>query len=113
MFLVTMVFMVGLVFFVQQIFFGYSTMDVSEPLESDEYYLVENVRSSIGTILAASSSSQEADINLQEYIEFVKRESLKTGYELDLTYNLTYPDLEVTVNIIQADVTTNAVFRFP
>lgn len=115
MFIVTMIFLVGLIFLVQQSFFGYTYLDLSEPFREDEYPVISNIKDSMGEILAVSSSCQEAEENLHEFVGFAKKESLQSGYELEIDYELECPSRRLTVNIdvVQGSISTKGAFRFP
>lgn len=88
MFIVTMIFMVGLIFFVQQALFGYSSLDLSKPIYMDDYYTVENIVRGVDKTIAGSSTCREANEKISEFIDFVKRRLVKRGYELEGDYLL-------------------------
>lgn len=115
MFIVTMIFLVGLIFFVQQALFGYTSLDLSKPLREDEYPVIMNIKDSMGEIMASSGSCQEAEENLRDFIGFAKKESLQSGYELDIGYTLECPAgiLTVTIDVVQGGISTKGAFRFP
>lgn len=89
MFIITMVFLVGLVFVIQQGFmnwFSYS-IDYSSRMQMSDYYLFENMKSMARTSLMAASSCSEARDNLNELSTFLNTNVIK-GYDLDFTYRI-------------------------
>lgn len=88
MFVVTMIFLVGLIFFVQQALFGYTALDLSEPFKTDDYYVNENIREGVNEIIGNSTTCEEANLRIYEFIDFVQRQTVKRGYELELNYLL-------------------------
>lgn len=88
MFVVTMIFLVGLIFFVQQALFGYISLDLTEPFQEDDYYVKQNIRYAVDEMIGMSSTCPEANEKIYEFIDFVKREVVKRGYELEGDYLL-------------------------
>ena len=88
MFVVTMIFLAGLIFFVQQALFGYTALDLTEPFEADEFYTNENIRDIVDEIIEGSATSEEANEKILEFTDFVKGEVVKRGYELKGDYLL-------------------------
>lgn len=86
MFIVTMVFLTGLIFSVQQIMFHYSYLDVSKPFQRTDFYLLKNVEDIFGQTISSSTTCPEALSNLEELHHYLYREDLG-GYALELTYN--------------------------
>ncbi len=86
MFVVTMIFLVGLIFFVQQALFGYTALDLSGPYESEDYYVNENIRSNVDEIIKGSATCEEANEKIMDFVYFVQKETIKRGYELNLDY---------------------------
>jgi len=43
LFLVAIIFLLGMIFAIQQALFQYTALDISEPLHSDETYLIRNI----------------------------------------------------------------------
>ena len=88
MFIVTMIFLVGLIFFVQQTLFGYTALDLSDPFQEDDYYIIKNIEDGVDEIIGTSSTCEEADEKIWDFIEFVRRQNIKRGIEPELGYRL-------------------------
>jgi len=91
MFIVTMVFLTGLIFAVQQLLFQYSSLDLSRPLQRTDYYLLvsmEDIFNLTMSGLNCSSPASEAEVtqNLMELSNWLSKQTFK-GYSLDLSYN--------------------------
>ena len=90
MFILTMVFLVGLVFVVQQGFvnwFSYS-MDFFADTQKNDYYLFDNVRQMIDQSIIGSSTCSETSDNMDELNSFLQSRILR-GYfvEIDTSFD--------------------------
>lgn len=110
MFILTIIFLVGLVYVVQQNLSGYSTLDFSEPFENNDYYIFRNVKDMFNETIRTTEECNDAEKNIDELINFLGRKILYGGFTLDLRYNLnclywdnTLPDpapVDLTIKII-------------
>lgn len=113
MFIVTMVFLTGLIFAVQQLLFQYTLIDLSRPLQQTDFYLL----SSIGDIFNLTiyglncsnlNSREQVLNNLVELDAWLNRQSFG-GYSLELMYNAQKkPNLNCTggaVLILDVEIT--------
>lgn len=117
MFVMTMVFLVGLIFVIQQGLMNWYTysIDYSTRMQESDYYLFENMKSMAETSLMASSTCSEARDNLNELSFFLNTNIIK-GYNLDFVHRLDCgnwantapapPPLNLTIHIKGADSNT-------
>jgi hypothetical protein len=120
MFVVTMIFLMGLIWVVQQNLFGYSFLDFSKPLQEMDYYLFKNVKDVVTLGLKTSVDCTDAKENLEELVYFLNKE-LISGYSLDLKYklNCTYwnntpplpAPLNLSIHIIGKETDTTGSFE--
>ncbi len=85
MFIVTMVFLTGVIFTVQQLLFQYSELDLSMPLQKTDFYIIQNTRNLLQQSLIASSCA-EAEENLQETLSFLAEQPLR-GFTMSFLFN--------------------------
>ena len=83
MFIVTMVFLVGLIFAVQQMLFQYSYLDMPALADYDESMVFENLKDVIGDTVAASHSCAEAQTRLDGLIHLISESGI-AGYTIDI-----------------------------
>lgn len=88
MFVVTAVFLTGLLFAVQQVLLTYSLLDLSRPMESREHYMVKNVLDSVGETITASGDCLEFERNLNWLLMTLEQDYSSEGYVLDTSYYL-------------------------
>ena len=88
MFVLTIVFLVGLIYVVQQSLVGYSQLDFSEPFENNEYYIIRDVKEMFEVTLTSAETCSEADENLNELMNFIGRKIVFGGFTLDIEYDL-------------------------
>ncbi len=123
MFVLTMVFLVGLVFVIQQGFiswFGYS-VDLHSGIQRNDYYLFENVKSMAGQTLLGSGDCDSARDNLNDLRSFLNSRILR-GYSLDFKYRLYCSNwnnlppspapLNVTIHVTGEETDTHGDFLF-
>jgi hypothetical protein len=85
MFIVTMVFLAGLIFTVQQLLFQYSFLDLSEPLRDLDANLLGSIRDMFSEGLAASPDCQSAVWAAQEIHTFLSAQTFR-GMDLEFKY---------------------------
>jgi hypothetical protein len=121
MFIITMVFLIGLIFVIQQGFndwFEYS-IDFSASMQRNDYYIFDSVRAMSEQTLKGSQSCLDARDKLRELEGFLKNRIL-SGYYLDFSYKLTCanwdnapPDpapMNLTLHITGKDTDTHGNF---
>ena len=95
MFIVTMVFLAGVIFTVQQLLFQYSAIDLSQALQKTDYYVLLNAKNVIQKSIVASDCD-EAYRNLREVRDFLLERPLK-GFGFSFLFNgEPYPNLNCT-----------------
>jgi len=85
MFIVTMVFLTGVIFAVQQLLFQYSEIDLSQPMQKTDFYILHNMRDLIQQSLYAPNCGEAAN-NLEEIVRFLGEQPLR-GFTFSLMYN--------------------------
>ncbi|MFQ5647977.1 MAG: hypothetical protein ACE5FW_01960 [Candidatus Aenigmatarchaeota archaeon] len=99
MFVVTMVFLTGLIFAVQQLLFQYSLVDLSEPMQRTDLYLLESAGSIFNITMEGLDCADSGSVarTLQDLVEldtWLARQTFR-GYSLELEYNgLDTPNLD-------------------
>ncbi len=126
MFIITMVFLVGLVFVVQQGFvnwFAYS-IDFYSETQKNDYYLFNNAKDMTDQTFLGSATCTEARNNLNDLTTFFNTRVL-TSYFLEFSYSLECgnwpntapadPPLDVTIHIKGENTDTQedfSLYRF-
>jgi len=119
MFIITMVFLVGLVFTVQQILLQYVFLDLPAQFQRDDFYLMQNIRDAFNQTLQVSNCAS-APANLGELADFMKQQ-IGSKYVIDLentlsTLNCTSfgtnnPSLILKIHLIGPDTDTRNAFN--
>ena len=124
MFIVTMVFLTGLIFAVQQIIYQYSFIDPSDPIQRNDAPLFYSIRDAYNTSITSASSCRIANSSIQQLHQWLM--SSGTGpYNVELRYNgLATPDincanwgsstdpvLNLTVHITGPVTDSTAIYR--
>ncbi len=120
MFIVTMVFLVGLIFTVHQSLFQYSFTDLSQSAQKNDFYLFKNTINAFNRTLQLSDSCNNAANNLQSLADFLNQQIFRGGYSLDIEDTLGTLDcnnvgtpnatLRLTIHLIGSDTDTKGVF---
>ncbi|MBL7160856.1 MAG: hypothetical protein ISS93_03345 [Candidatus Aenigmarchaeota archaeon] len=111
MFVITMVFLVGLIFTVQGSLSQYSSLDLGNAFENDHSLLV-GIKNSFGEVFASSSDCQELENNIQELNEFLNGRVVK-GTVIDISTSFRCPDeLNVTVHLQSINMDTRELVTF-
>lgn len=121
MFILTMVFLVGLVFVIQQGFvnwFSYS-MEFFTDVQKNDYYLLNNVKAMTEKTIENSQSCDEARESLNELKSFLQSHVF-SGYFLEFRYRLNCAywnnvppnpnPLNVTIHITGENIDTSGNF---
>lgn len=103
-FIVTMVFLIALIFTVQQLLFQYSAVDLSAPPQSPDTYFMKNMESAFKGALDSSTECGEARKNIEELKETIIQDA-REGYIISIDGGLdcpgggwpSPPELELTV----------------
>ena len=110
MFIVTALFMIGLVFTVQQLIFQYTALDLSTPFRENSIYLLRNTKDVINATIRNTPDCEDFRENIRELKDFLDKRVPYGGYSLAIDYKLnctkwtnTYPQpspLNVTLQIV-------------
>ena len=84
MFVVTMVFLVSLIFVVQQSLFQYAAMDTINTFSSHDIYMMNNLRELFNETLQLSSDCSKATTNLNDLGEYINDQAFMAGYTVDI-----------------------------
>lgn len=117
MFIVTIVFLVGLIFTVQQSLFQYSFLDLPAQSERNDYYIFSNVKDIINQTIRTAETCLEAEQNVEETAAFLDKQILKGGYVLEIIWSFECanwdtqdPVLNLTIHLKGADTDTTGTF---
>ena len=86
MFIVTMVFLAGMISAVQTLLLTYSTLDVSETLSNNDVYLLNNLKDITNQTLASAENCKEFKTRLQELKTFLSDTYGSFGYVMDIDF---------------------------
>jgi len=127
MLIITVVFLIGFVFSVQQNLLHYSAVDISDPLENNDLYLMKNVEQMFTELLMNTESEEECiNMLLSELINlrsFLNTQIFRGGYVLESDFSLDCNNwdssinapLTITIRIIGENELTDStfdIFRF-
>jgi hypothetical protein len=116
MFVITMIFLVGLIFSVQSLLFQYAALDLSAPFRENTAYLLANVKDSINRTIKTTPDCTDFSAKMKELKDFMDRSVPQRGYSLALSYKVncvnwasaTDPPLNLTIQIIGKGGDTSA-----
>ena len=111
MFIVTALFMIGLIFTVQQLIFQYTSLDLSAPFRENSIYLLRNTKDVINATIRSTPDCADFTMNIRELKNFLDRRIPYGGYSLAFDYKLNCnnwtsvgpsqsPPLNVTLQIV-------------
>jgi len=86
MFVITTVFLVGLIFVVQQLLFQYTSVDPRSGFQFNEYGLVESIRNAANATLTSSADCDALNANMDVLRSFISSRSASTGYAIEFDY---------------------------
>lgn len=123
MFVVTMLFLIGLIFFVQQLILQYNALDLSAPLRQNEFYLLDNTKDVINLTLKSTPDCPTFRHKMEEYKDFLNTRAAKVDYDLSLSYLLdcakwgnpqgSNPPLNLTIRVLgKGSETTSIVYMY-
>jgi hypothetical protein len=119
MFVVTVVFLIAMVFAVQSLLFTYSEIDISQPPRARDAYVTQNIESIFRSALDSSDSCQEVRKHIIDLNNFVSS-SVMGGQEVKVTGNVNCtsgdgwpppPELTISVFVKKEDGETWATFE--
>jgi hypothetical protein len=117
MFIVTMVFLIAMIFSVQQLLLRYTAIDLSTPPQTTDAYLIENMESAFQAALDSSDICEEARTNVKELREVIGR-TIKGGLSVEILGDVVCPwpasgpDLAIQVRVTGETYETSAEFEF-
>jgi hypothetical protein len=120
MFVVTTVFLVGLVFTVQQLLFQYTSVNPKDAFLMNEYGIVKSVRDAVTTTMHGSATCQDFKNNMGVLESFLDKRGAITGFSIELKHNVTceywgnaYPDpvpANISVRVLGGKVDSTTKF---
>jgi len=120
MFVVTTVFLVGLIFVVQQLLFQYASVDPRTGFQFNEYGLVKGVRDAANAALAGSADCGALKANMEVLKSFLDSRSASAGYAIEFSYVIDCQSfgnsppspapLNITVRILGSDIDSTSRF---
>jgi len=118
MFIITTIFLIGLVFSVQQLMFQYTALDLSAPFRENNIYLLQNTKNIINNTIRTTPYCPDFMTKMRELKDFLDKRIPRGGYSLSIGYrlNCTYwnnsppnpPPLNLTIYIIGKNVETSS-----
>ncbi|NIO19283.1 MAG: hypothetical protein GTN76_00675 [Candidatus Aenigmarchaeota archaeon] len=109
MFVVAIVFLVGLIFIIQQILFQYTFMDISDPLRTSDAHIVRSITKDINQTIKTTLECNETDDSFKRYLEeldsMLKKEETGKIYVIYISKSLecnfwnNMPPAEAPLNI--------------
>ncbi|MCJ7816310.1 MAG: hypothetical protein MUP55_00495 [Candidatus Aenigmarchaeota archaeon] len=118
MFIITTLFLIGLIFSVQQLMFQYTALDLSAPFRENNIYLLQNTKNIINNTIRTTPDCPDFMTKMKELKDFLDKRIPRGGYSLSLGYrlNCTYWDnsppqtapLNLTIQIVGKNVETSS-----
>lgn len=123
MFIIAAIFLVGLIFSVQQLLFQYTALDVSAPLRDNDIYLLKNTKNIINQTIKTTPECGDFSKKMEEFNNFLGTRIPLRGYVLSIKYRLnctywsnTYPNntpLNLTIQITgKGSETSSTVYMY-
>jgi len=84
MFIVTMVFLVSLIFVVQQTLLQYTSVDTVNAFYAHDTYLQNNIKEMFQETIYLSSDCTEFDAEMQDLADYLNQQIFIGGYSVDL-----------------------------
>ena len=88
MFIITALFLIGLVFSVQQLVFQYTALDLSSAFRENSIYLLRNTRDAVNRTMAGTPDCADFEVNMRELKDFLDMSVPRGGYSLSVSYRL-------------------------
>jgi len=116
MFVITMIFMVGLIFTVQNLLFQYTALDLSLPFRENSIYILKNTNDIINKSIKTTPDCVDFSAKMVELKNFLDKSVPRGTYSLSVSYkmscanwnSLTSPPMNLTVNVIGKSADTSA-----
>lgn len=88
MFIITMVFLVGLIFAVQNNLSQYTFLDLSTTFEKSDFYILKSIKDSFYKTIKSARNCQEAQDNVNELKDFFENKIIEgTSIQIDQEWN--------------------------
>jgi hypothetical protein len=119
MFIVTMVFLIAMIFSVQQLLIRYTAIDLTTPPQTTDAYLVENIKIAFQSSMDSSNFCSDARKNVREMKNIITK-NIKSGYSIDISGELNCtesgdwpgpPELTLYLTLIGPSSETKATFE--
>ena len=88
MFVLTMIFLMGMVFVVQQILFTYSSVDLAAGMENDDYYFMKGLRDAAEQTVITTSDCANVSRNLNEFEGFFRSHVMESNFVVSADHEL-------------------------
>ena len=88
MFVLTMIFLIGLIFAVQQILFQYTALDLSAPFRQNPVYLLQNTKTLINASIRSTPECADFGAKMKEFNDFLNTRAPQRGYIISMSYRL-------------------------
>jgi hypothetical protein len=106
MFIITMVFLIGLVFAVQNNLSAYNFLDLAKAFEKNDLYLLEGIKISFNEALKYPTCS-ETEKNLRELADFLEERIIGgTSIEIDYSFSCPPKNLSLTIHLKSIEMDT-------
>jgi len=122
MFIVTAVFLVGLIFVVQQILFQYESVDPRTGFQYNEFGAVASLRDAVNATLANSTDCDNLAANMDVLKSFIDYRSASAGFTEELKYSIdcasfwnnppSLPPLNATIRFLGSNIDSTSNFIF-
>ena len=86
MFIITMVFLAGLMYSVQMLLFSYSALDLSSPFRENEIFILYNVKDMINQTIKQTAECQDFLVKMDSIRSFLDSRPPRGGYITTVTY---------------------------
>jgi len=110
MFVVTMFFLIGLIFTVQALLFQYTALDLSAPFRQNSIYLLKNTEGLVNSTIRSTPECADFSVKMDGLKNFLEARVPSTGYVISLDPHLNcayWPNsppgqapLNITINIL-------------
>jgi hypothetical protein len=98
MFVITMIFLIGLIFSVNGLLFQYTSLDLSTPFRENPVYLLGNIKSMINKTIKTTANCSDFSASMDELKGFLDKSIPRGGFSLSVSYRLDCTNWESTAN---------------
>lgn len=125
LFMVSIIFLIGMIFIVQQNLFQYTNIEMSEPFQEKDIIILENVAKAINRTISETQYCNATEDNFASRMEELKRillreygryYNIEMAYELDCSEWYSKPGgtapLKVTISVSGLERDTRGTFDF-